>query len=223
MADLLSITKRTRSLQAGTTALSETNTEWHKHELHNNTDKVLIKAFGAARTEYGTSSDKFETSNYKPGGTLCSALGPWAHRVCASGRDKTVLDRWTYLTYNDQEGKRITVIPAYRVGKSTSGSRTASRQQDTIQYAGEELRPFLVNPYKQTLIDLQYFVQELQSQDLKHEVIVMNDVNQDEDHQYCDQGHTAQYVTRKQFHVDGSIDVSIHSFMGNCGLRNALR
>jgi hypothetical protein len=59
MADLISITKRTRALQAGTIALSERNTEWHKHELRTNTDKVLIKAFGAARTEYGTSSDKF--------------------------------------------------------------------------------------------------------------------------------------------------------------------
>jgi hypothetical protein len=80
--------------------LSQTNTEWHKHELRNNTDKVLTKAFGAARTEYGTSSDKFETSNYKPGGTLCSAIGPWAHGVCASGQDKTGCGRWTYLTYN---------------------------------------------------------------------------------------------------------------------------
>jgi hypothetical protein len=59
MADLIIITKWTRALQAGTIALSEKNTEWHKHELHTNTDKVLIKAFGAARTEYGTSSDKF--------------------------------------------------------------------------------------------------------------------------------------------------------------------
>jgi hypothetical protein len=67
MMDLIIIAKRTRSLQAGTIALSETNTELHKHELRNNTDKVLIKFFGAARTEYGTSSDKLETSNYKPG------------------------------------------------------------------------------------------------------------------------------------------------------------
>jgi hypothetical protein len=81
MADLVRIAKRTRALQAGTIALSETNTEWQKHELRTNTDKVLIKAFGAARTEYGTSSDKFEMSNYKPGETLCSALGPWAHTV----------------------------------------------------------------------------------------------------------------------------------------------
>jgi hypothetical protein len=83
MADLLSIAKRTRSLQAGMIALSETNMEWHKHELRNKTDKVLIKTFGAARTEYGTSSDKFETSNYKPGGTIYSALGQWSDGVCA--------------------------------------------------------------------------------------------------------------------------------------------
>jgi hypothetical protein len=85
ITNLISIAKRTRALQSGTIALSETDAEWYKHELRNNTDKVLTKAFGAARTECGTSSDKFDTSNYKPGGTLCSALGPWAHIVCASG------------------------------------------------------------------------------------------------------------------------------------------
>jgi hypothetical protein len=51
----------------------------------------------------------------------------------------------------------------------------------------------------------------------------MIDANQDEDQQYCDQGHMTQYVTSKHFCVDGSIDGSLHSFMGNCGLRNALR
>jgi hypothetical protein len=85
------------------------------------------------------------------------------------------------------------------------------------------LHPFLVDPYKQTLIDLQYFVQELQSQDVQHEVIVMIDVNQDEDQQYCDQGHTEQCATSKHFNVDGSIDGSLHSFVGSCCLRNALR
>jgi hypothetical protein len=154
MVDLLSISKWKRALQAGIIALSETNTEWHKHELRNNTDKLLIKDFGAAITEYGTSSDKFKTSNYKPGGTLCSALGPWAHRECASGRDKTGCGRWKYLTYIAREGKKITVISAYRVGKPTSGRKTPSRQQETTQYAYEELMPFLIYLYKQTLIYL---------------------------------------------------------------------
>jgi hypothetical protein len=146
MADLLSIAKRTRALQAGKIALSETNTERHKHELRNNTDKVLTKAFGSVRTEYGTSSDTFETSNYKPGGTLCFALCIWAHIVCASGRDKTGCGRWTYSTYNAREGKKITDISAYRVDKPTSGSKTALHQQDNIQYVDEELIPFLVDP-----------------------------------------------------------------------------
>jgi hypothetical protein len=127
------------------------------------------------------------------------------------------------LTYNAREGKKITIISGYRFGNPNSGSKTASRQQKTIQYADEELRPFLVDPYKQTLIDLQYFVQELQSQDLQHEVFVMIDANQDEDQQYCDQGHPTQYMTSNYFHVDGSIDGSLRTFMGKCGLRNALR
>jgi hypothetical protein len=114
-------------------------------------------------------------------------------------------------------------MSVYRVGTPNSGNKIASRQQETIQYADEELRPFLVDPYKKTLTNLQCFVQELQSQDLQHEVIVMIDVNQDEDKQYCDQGHTTQYTTSNYFHVDGSIDGSLHTFMGNCGLRNALR
>jgi hypothetical protein len=50
----------------------------------------------------------------------------------------------------------------------------------------------------------------------------MIDANQDEDQQYCDQGNTTQYVTSKHFHIDGSIDGSLSSFMVNCGLRNAL-
>jgi hypothetical protein len=153
-------------LQVGTIAFYETNMQWYKHELRNNTDKVLTKAFGATRTEYGTSSDKFEMSNYKPGVTICSAQGTWAHIVCASGRDKTGCGRWTYLTYNAREGKKITIISVYRVGKPNSGNKTASRQQETIQYADEELIPFLVYRYKQTIIDLQYFLQELQSQEL---------------------------------------------------------
>jgi hypothetical protein len=142
-----------------------------------------------------------EMSNYKPGGTLCSALGPWAHVVCASGRDKTGRGIWTYLTYNAREGKKITIISAYRVSKPNSGSKTAPRKQETIQYADDELIPFLVDLYKQNLIDLQFFVHELQPQDLQHEGIIMIDANQDEDQQYCDQGHTTQYMTINHFHI----------------------
>jgi hypothetical protein len=105
----------------------------------------------------------------------------------------------------------------------TGRNKTASSQQETIQYADKELIPFLVDPYKQTIIDLQYLVQELHSKDLQHEVIDLNDANQDEDQKYCDQGHMTQYVTHNHVHVDDSIDESLHTFMGICGIWNALR
>jgi hypothetical protein len=43
-------------------------------------------------------------------------------------------------------------------------------------YKDEELRPFLVDPHKQTLIDFQYFVEELKENG--HEVLMLMDANQ---------------------------------------------
>jgi hypothetical protein len=43
-------------------------------------------------------------------------------------------------------------------------------------YADEELRPIMMNPNHQTMIDIQYFVQDLQEKG--HEIIVMIDTNQ---------------------------------------------
>jgi hypothetical protein len=61
----------------------------------------------------------------------------------------------------------------------------------------------LVDTYKQDIIDLHYFLQELQAQDLQHEVIVLIDVNKDDHQQYRAQGNTTQYVTGNHCHVDG--------------------
>jgi hypothetical protein len=100
------------------------------------------------------------------------------------------------------------------------GDTTAYRQQQCIQYADEELIPYVLDPHKQTLIDLQYFFQELlQGGD---EVILFLDANQDEYQSYRPQNHDACFKTKVGFQVDGSIDGSLRSFMANCGLTNAL-
>jgi hypothetical protein len=49
----------------------------HKYQLRDNMPKIFIEAFGAARMEYSTTSDKFEMTYHKPGGTFCGALGKW--------------------------------------------------------------------------------------------------------------------------------------------------
>jgi hypothetical protein len=94
MASLLTVTERPRALQTESVAFSETNVEWHKYEIRENMQKLFTKAFGAARMEYCTSSDKLETAYHKRGGTTCGDLGQIVNRVIASGRDETGCGRW---------------------------------------------------------------------------------------------------------------------------------
>jgi hypothetical protein len=208
-------------LQVGTIVFSETNVEWHKFLLRDNAQSLLQKAFVSARVEYSTSSSKFETKHNKPGGTLCAALGSWVHRVIGSGKDNTGCGRWSYTTYAAKDDMKVSVVSCYRVCNQTNpGSTTASNQQHGIMYADEELRPFMMNPHHQTMIDIQYFVQNLQEKG--HEIIVMIDTNQSEGQYYQSQLHNGKIRTAQGFHVDGSIDRSIQTFISKCGLDNAI-
>jgi hypothetical protein len=76
-------------LQAGTVELQETNMEWHNKGYRDEFQKLLAKAFGAARVECRTTKNKFETSPFKPGGTASAALGKMVHIVVKTGRDET--------------------------------------------------------------------------------------------------------------------------------------
>jgi hypothetical protein len=88
-------------------------------------------------------------------------------------------------------------------------------------YEDEELRPYIVDPHKQTLIDLQYYVEKLKTDG--HEVLIFTDANQAEEQVYQAPTHNEKFVTKKGFHVDGSIDGSLQSFIQNCRLINVLR
>jgi hypothetical protein len=71
----------------------------------------------------------------------------------------------------------MTIVSAYRVCKQTNpGDITASKQQLRIMYEDEELRPYLVNTHKQTLIDLQYHGEKLKADG--HEVLILMEDNQ---------------------------------------------
>jgi hypothetical protein len=184
--------------------------------------KLFTKAFGAARMEYCTSSDKFETTYHKRGGNTCGDLGQMVHRVIASGRDEAGCGRWSQITYAAKENKKITQISAYRVCKQKNpGDLTASKQQHGIMYEDEEPRPYIVDPHKQTLIDLQYHVEKLKTDG--HKELIFMDANQAEEQVYQASTHNEKFVTKKGFHVDGSIDGSLKSFIQNYRLINVLR
>jgi hypothetical protein len=78
-------------------------------------------------------------------------------------------------------------------------------------YEDEELRPYIVDPHNQTLIDLQYHVEKLITDG--HEVLIFMDANQAEEQLYQAQTHNEKFVTQKGFHADGSIYGSLQSFI----------
>jgi hypothetical protein len=140
MAALITVAERLRAFQAETSAFSETNVEWHKYQLRDNMQKIFIKAFGAARMEYSTTSDKLKTTYHNPGGTVCGALVKMVHIVVDSGRDDNGCDRWSYITYAAKKVNKVAIVLAYRVCKQTnSGDLTSSKQQLGIIYEYEEL------------------------------------------------------------------------------------
>jgi hypothetical protein len=157
-----------------------------------------------------------------PGGNLTAAVDNWSHRVVKTGIDNTGCRRWSYITLSLREDKFITLVSAYRVcDQKNSGNTTASAQQYKIQYKDEELKPFLLSPHRQTLIDMEYLVKDLK--DANHEVLIFMDANKNETHQFQAQIHVVNFVTKQGFHVDGSIDGSLHTFMRNFGLLNVIK
>jgi hypothetical protein len=88
-------------------------------------------------------------------------------------------------------------------------------------YEDEELRPYIVDPHKQTLIDLQYYMEKLKTDG--HAVLIFMDANQAEEQVYQAPTHNEKFVTKKGFHVGGSIDGYLQIFIHNCGLINVLR
>jgi hypothetical protein len=67
---------------------------------------------------------------------------------------------------------------------------------------------------------LEYLVKDLK--DDNHEVLIFMDANENETHQFQSKTHDAKFVTKHGFHVDGSIDGSLHTFMRNYGLFNVI-
>jgi hypothetical protein len=121
-----------------------------------------------------------------------------------------------------KEDKFLTIVSVYRVCDHTNhGNTTALAQQYRIQYEDKHLRPFLLSLHRQTLIDVEYFVKDLK--DANHEVLIFLDANENEAHQFQAQTHDVRFVTKHGFHVDGSIDGSLHTFMRNCGMLNLIK
>jgi hypothetical protein len=209
-----------KGLQAGSLSMIETNVEWKHFQYRETTNQLLKKTFRGARVEFCTSDVSFK-GRYKPGGTATAALGNWSHRVVGSGRDPTGCGRWSYVTYDGKGCKLITYVSVYIVCNQTNpGDTTEWRQQYQIQYSDESARVGSIDPHRQTMVDLEYFIRELR--DVGHEVVVFLDANQNESRCYRPQTHDRKFKLDTGFNIDGTIDGYLKTFVENTGLHNIL-
>jgi hypothetical protein len=129
----------------------------------------------STRIAYITSDEQVEESYYNPGGTATAALVHWASRVLRSGKDPTGCGRWSYICIGKND-KKFAIVTVYRVGHNRNiGDATAFQQQYRTKYADETAR-VEINPHKQTMIDLEYFTEELKTDGF--EVVVFIDANE---------------------------------------------
>jgi hypothetical protein len=77
-----------------------------------------------------------------------------------------------------------------------------------------------IDPHRQTMVDLEYFIRELR--DEGHEVVVFLDANQNESRCYRPRTHDQKFKSDTGFNIDGNIDGSLKTFFENTGLHNIL-
>jgi hypothetical protein len=138
-----------------------------------------------------------------------------------SGGDPTGSGRWTYITYDGEDGQRTTVISAYRVGNQHQlGVLTASQQQYRIQYQDESFISYILDPHRHTMIELEYFAKPLREK--CQDIVLFINADEGIEHRFQPQGHKVAFKMDHGFQVDGKIDGSLRTLMENCGLVNII-
>jgi hypothetical protein len=99
------------------------------------------------------------------------------------------------------------------------GDATAFQQKYRTQYADETAR-IEINPHKQMMIDLEYFMEELKADGF--EVVVFIDANEPINHIVRAQNHDHKCKSENGLYIDGSINGSLTPYVRNCGLSNIL-
>jgi hypothetical protein len=123
-----------------------------------------------------------------------------------------------YLSW--QEQFFFPIVTVYRVGNNrNSGDATAFQQQYRTQYDDATARVD-IKPPRQTMVDLEYFTEELKADGI--ELVVFIDVNEPIDHSVRAKSHQHKYKYERGFHIDSSIDGSILTYIQNFSISNIM-
>jgi hypothetical protein len=132
--------------------------------------KILRQQFNQGHITTSESDLTFPTE-YKPGGTITAATGPWTTRITGRGTDPHGLGRWSYIKMQSKK-KKLIIATIYRPNE-TKGTKTVWTQQYLLLRTKGIMKP---NPVKALYRDLDRQLEEWREDNC--EIILMMDANE---------------------------------------------
>ena len=170
----------TQGLSVDVLGLSETNTCWSHHHLSSDFRSATQKFHRQSKIAFGTVSPAvdqcLQSESFQSGGNVTAVLGSISSRVSGSNIcDHTGLGRWSGVTLEGPDAKKLSIITAYRVCKG-SPQRAPLGSSFLREYEYFREQKFQsVNPRRQFFVDLQQTILALQ--EMGHCIILMLDAN----------------------------------------------
>ena len=154
--------------------LAETNLHW---PLTHSPIRSICRSYFTDSRLTTSSHDSDTQSTYLPGGTAMLTVSPWS-TYTTQHTDPSPMGRWSSQTFKGRDGRRLTVITAYRPGRdniSTAGPDTTFARQ--YHYL---LRSGIRSPVPSQIIldDLTTYLAFLRQEPLHH-IILQLDANED--------------------------------------------
>ena len=94
--------------------LAETNTHWKNKRATDKFRNTISKEWKGASVTTSETNLPWHSS-YKPGGTAIIADSLIRSRKTKSGEDNHGLGRWSFITLQGRDGRKLTIISAYKV------------------------------------------------------------------------------------------------------------
>ena len=201
-----------QALSVDVVGLSETNTCWSHHHLSADFRLATQRFHRQSKIAFGAVSPSIDeclqTETYQSGGNVTAVFGWTSSRISGSNIvDSTGLGRWSGVTLEGPDAKKLSIITAYRVCKgSPQSSSIGSSFLRECEYFRSRHHTS-VNPRRQFFLDLQQIIVSLQESG--HGVILMLDANSTI--QDCD---LSLFVDSCGFHDVHSLDPAPSTYIG---------
>ena len=164
---------------------SETNRNWKAAAFRNQLRQKVKRIWANNRIAFSSSDIgyKSQRDEFLPGGTCTMAFDNIATRTVKSGEDDSGLGRWSFITLEGQDGRKITFITAYRICSGPMKGTTTSCMQQARVINEQEMRqgkrtsnPDTAYLRQKFIADLTTFILALQA--AGHAIVLGIDANE---------------------------------------------